>query len=103
MDGGGSAFVTGAGGLVELDLARYGGTVEVDPERLVAIQQGVRIEPRRKAIGSDELLALLLGGGRPSLATLSGDGVVLLRSVPSPPDGTKPATHQQGGADGVPE
>jgi uncharacterized protein (AIM24 family) len=103
LDGGGSAFVTGAGGLVELDLSRYGGTIEVDPDRLVAIQQGVRIEPRRKALGSDELLALLLGGGRPSLATLSGDGIVLLRSAPSPADGSKPATHQQGGADGVPE
>jgi hypothetical protein len=68
----------------------------------VAIQHGVRIEPRRKALGSDELLALLLGGGRPSLATLSGEGVVLLRSVPSPADGSKSATHQQGGADGVP-
>jgi uncharacterized protein (AIM24 family) len=103
LDGAGSAFVSGAGGLVELDLSRYGGTVEVDPERLVAIQEGVRVEPRRKALGSDELLALLLGGGRPSLATLSGDGMVLLRSVPSPADGTKPATNQQGGVDGVPE
>lgn len=103
LDGSGSAFVTGAGGLVELDLSRYGGTIEVDPLRLVAIQHGVRIEPRRKALGSDELLALLLGGGRPSLTTLSGDGTVLLRSVPSPPEASKPATHQQGGADGVPE
>jgi uncharacterized protein (AIM24 family) len=102
LDGSGSAFVTGAGGLAELDLSRYGGTVEVDPERLVAIQQGVRVEPRRKSMASDELLALLLGGGRPSLATLSGQGLVLLRAVASPADPSKPATHQQGGADGVP-
>jgi uncharacterized protein (AIM24 family) len=102
LDGAGSAFVTGAGGLAELDLSRYGGTVEADPDRLVAIQQGVRVEPRRKALGSDELLALLLGGGRPSLATLSGDGLVLLRSVASPAEPAQPATHQQGGADGVP-
>lgn len=102
LDGTGSAFVTGAGGLAELDLHRYGGTIEVDPERLVAIQQGIRVEPRRKALGSDELLALLLGGGRPSLATLSGDGTVLLRSLAAPPDPSKTATHQQGGADGVP-
>jgi uncharacterized protein (AIM24 family) len=102
LDGAGSAFVTGAGSLVELDLSRYGGVIEVDPGRLVAVQEGVRVEPRRKSLGSDELLALLLGGGRPSLATLSGDGIVLLRSVPSPADGSKPLTHQQGGADGVP-
>jgi uncharacterized protein (AIM24 family) len=103
LDGEGSAFVTGAGGLAELDLGRYGGAVDVDPERLVAVQDGVHIEPRRKALASDELLALLLGGGRPSLAALRGEGTVLLRSVPSPADLAKPAVHQQGGADGVPE
>jgi uncharacterized protein (AIM24 family) len=104
LDGSGSAFVTGAGGLVELDLSRYGGTIEVDPERLVAVQHGIRIEPHRKVLASDELLALVLGGGRPSLTTLSGDGTVLLRSLPSPVEGFKPATptQMQGGADGIP-
>ncbi len=104
LDGSGSAFVTGAGGLVELDLVRYGGTIEVDPERLVAIQQGIRIEPHRKVLASDELLALVLGGGRPSLTTLSGDGMVLLRSLASPVESQKlaTATQTQGGADGVP-
>jgi uncharacterized protein (AIM24 family) len=104
LDGSGSAFVTGAGGLVELELGRYGGTIEVDPERLVAVQQGIHIEPHRKVLASDELLALVLGGGRPSLTTLSGDGMVLLRSIASPVEGQKPApaTQTQGGADGVP-
>ena len=104
LDGTGSAFVTGAGGLVELDLIRYGGTIEVDPERVVAIQQGIRIEPHRKVLASDELLALVLGGGRPSLTTLSGDGMVLLRSLASPVESQKlaTATQTQGGADGVP-
>ena len=104
LDGSGSAFVTGAGGLVELELGRYGGTIEVDPERLVAIQAGIRIEPHRKVLASDELLALVLGGGRPSLTTLSGDGMVLLRSLASPVEGQKlaTATQMQGGADGVP-
>ena len=102
LDGAGSAFVTGAGGLVELDLSRYGGAVEVDPNRLVALQDGVRVEPRRKALAGDELLALLLGGGRPSLVTLSGDGAVLLRTVARPAERSGPPTHPQGGADGIP-
>jgi len=94
LDGTGSAFVTGAGGVVELDLSRYGGAVEIDPLRLIGIQDGVRFEPRRKALAGDELLALLLGGGRPSLATLTGDGMVLLRSVVVTPDTPKPQTRQ---------
>ncbi len=104
LAGGGSAFVTGAGGLLEVDLARYGGAVDVDPRRLVAVQDGVRIElPRHRGLAGDELLAVLLGGGRPSLATLTGSGAVLLQSaaVPQPTPG-KPPPHEQGGSDGTP-
>jgi uncharacterized protein (AIM24 family) len=100
LDGTGSAFVTGAGGVIELDLSRYGGAIEVDPLRLIGIQEGIRVEPRRKALAGDELLALLLGGGRPSLATLTGEGTVLLRSVVTPDP--KPAT-RQGESDGLSE
>jgi uncharacterized protein (AIM24 family) len=102
LTGSGSAFVTGAGGLFELDLTRYGGTVEVDPGRLVAVQEGVRVEPRRRTLAGDELLAILLGGGRPSLATLTGDGSVLLQATAMPHPPGKPPTHEQGGADGIP-
>jgi uncharacterized protein (AIM24 family) len=102
LDGAGSAFVTGAGGVVELDLSRYGGAIEIDPLRLIGIQDGVRFEPRRKALAGDELLALLLGGGRPSLATLTGDGTVLLRSVVVTPDTPKPPT-RQGESNGLSE
>jgi uncharacterized protein (AIM24 family) len=102
LDGSGSAFVTGAGGVIELDLSRYGGAIEVDPLRLIGIQEGIRIEPRRKALAGDELLALLLGGGRPSLATLTGEGTVLLRSVVVTPDTPKPAT-RQGESNGLSE
>jgi uncharacterized protein (AIM24 family) len=102
LDGSGSAFVTGAGGVIELDLSRYGGAIEIDPLRLIGIQDGVRFEPRRKALAGDELLALLLGGGRPSLATLTGDGMVLLRSVVVTPDTPKPPT-RQGESNGLSE
>ncbi|HZD01202.1 MAG TPA: AIM24 family protein, partial [Actinomycetes bacterium] len=102
LAGTGSAFVTGSGGLVELDLARYGGTLDVDPGRLVAAQEGVRIEVRRRALAGDELLRVLLGGGRPSLATLTGDGSVLLQSAAAAhPPGRRP-TLEQGGSDGIP-
>jgi uncharacterized protein (AIM24 family) len=102
LDGTGSAFVSGAGGVIELDLSRYGGAIEVDPLRLIGIQEGIRVEPRRKALAGDELLALLLGGGRPSLATLTGEGTVLLRSVVVTPDNPKPAT-RQGESNGLSE
>jgi uncharacterized protein (AIM24 family) len=101
LTGTGSAFVTGMGGLVELDLARYGGALDIDPSRLVAVQEGVRAEARRRAPAGDELLRVLLGGGRPSLATLTGDGLVLLQSVAIHPDG-RPPSHDQGGSDGIP-
>jgi uncharacterized protein (AIM24 family) len=103
LAGTGSAFVTGVGGLVELDLARYGGAVDVDPGRLVAIQEGVEIAPRRRSLAGDELLAVLLGGGRPSLASLNGSGTVLLQSAAALPKAPgKPPNHEQGGSDGIP-
>jgi uncharacterized protein (AIM24 family) len=102
LAGTGSAFVSGAGGLVELDLGRYGGTVDVDPARLVAVQDGVRIEARRRAPAGDELLRVLLGGGRPSLATLTGGGSVLLQSAAEQRPSGKPPTYEQGGSDGIP-
>ncbi len=103
LAGTGSAFVTGTGGLVELDLDRYGGAVDVDPGRLVAVQESVQMQvPRQRTLGGDELLAVLLGGGRPSLATLTGSGSALLQAaaVPQPP--AKPPTHKQGDSDGIP-
>jgi uncharacterized protein (AIM24 family) len=102
LAGAGSAFVTGAGGLVELDLDRYGGALEVDPRRLVAVQEGVAIEPpRQRGPAGDELLTALLGGGRPSLAKLTGAGLALLQAAaPNPPG--KPPPHEQGGSDGIP-
>ncbi len=103
LAGTGSAFVTGAGGLVELELARYGGAVDVDPGRLVAVQEGVEVAPpRRRSLAGDELLAVLLGGGRPSLASLNGSGSVLLQSAALPSAPGKPPTHEQGGSDGIP-
>src|SRR6266498_1193212 len=84
LAGTGSAFVTGAG-------------------RLVAVQEGVEVAPpRRRSLAGDELLAVLLGGGRPSLASLNGSGSVLLQSAALPSAPGKPPTHEQGGSDGIP-
>jgi uncharacterized protein (AIM24 family) len=103
LAGSGSAFVTGAGGLVELDLDRYGGAVDVDPRRLVAVQEGIAIEPpRQRGPAGDELLTALLGAGRPSLAKLSGAGLALLQSAAAPNPPGKPQPHEQGGSDGIP-
>jgi uncharacterized protein (AIM24 family) len=104
LAGTGSAFVTGTGGLIELDLDRYGGALDVDPQRLVAIQESVRIQPlQRRAPAGDELLAVLLGGGRPSLVTLHGNRSALLQPAAVPLAAAKPAADKQGDSNGIPE
>ena len=103
LAGAGSAFVTGTGGLIDLDLDRYGGALDVDPQRLVAMQESVRIRPpQRRAPAGDELLAVLLGGGRPSLVTLQGSGSVLLQPAAVPLAVPKPAADKQGDSNGIP-
>jgi uncharacterized protein (AIM24 family) len=74
LAGTGSLFVAGAGGLVELEPGRFGGSARADPGRVVAFQEEVEL-----AAG---------GGGR--LAALTGEGVVLLQSA------ARPATTSQG-------
>ena len=84
LGGSGTAFVCGRGSLLELDLARYGGSLDVDRGRLVAVQDGVQVEPPEPephratpGAGADALLTAVLGGGRPSVARLSGAGLAL--------------------------
>jgi len=82
LAGAGSLFVAASGSFLELDPARYGGQVQVDAARLVAVQEGVGITVERAgALPGPELLASVLGGQPVSLATLSGAGVVLLQSA----------------------
>ncbi len=88
LGGSGTAFVCGRGSLLELDLARYGGSLDVDRGRLVAVQDGVQVEPPEAephratpGAGADALLTAVLGGGRPSVARLSGAGLALVESA----------------------
>lgn len=91
LGGSGSAFVCGRGSLLELDLARFGGRLDLDLARLVAVQDGVRVEqPRPGSPGADALLAAVLGGGPPRIARLTGEGVALLESAPP----AAPAGHE---------
>jgi uncharacterized protein (AIM24 family) len=85
LGGAGSLFVAGAGSLLELDPARFNGELEVDPGRLVAVQEGVGVTVERVGeLPGPELLASVLGGEPASLATLSGTGLVLVQSAAGP-------------------
>jgi uncharacterized protein (AIM24 family) len=81
LGGSGTAFVFGRGSLLELDLARYGGSLDVDHARLVAVQDGVRVETPQAGGRSEALLSAVLGGGPLSVATLTGEGLALLESA----------------------
>ncbi|HEV8650945.1 MAG TPA: AIM24 family protein [Actinomycetes bacterium] len=82
LAGTGSLFVAAAGSFLELDPGRFGGEVQVDAARLVAVQEGVGITVERVgALPGPELLASVLGGEPAVLATLSGAGLVLLQSA----------------------
>jgi len=89
LGGSGTAFVCGRGSLMELDLARYGGSLDVDHARLVAVQDGVKLETPQAR--SDVLLTAVLGGGPLSVATLTGEGLALLESAATPAEGQAPA------------
>ena len=97
LAGTGSLFVAAAGSFVELVPARYGGQVQVDAARLVAVQEGVDITVERLgAVPGPEPLARMLGGEPASVATLAGDGLVLLQSAaPAQVDADRPAAADQ--------
>ncbi len=85
LAGVGSLFVAASGSLVELDPARFGGQVQADATRLVAVQEGVGVTVERVgALPGPEVVASVLGGEPVALATLSGAGAVLLQSASSP-------------------
>ena len=70
--GAGTLIVAAAGELIELNPAKYDGTLQVDTGCLVAFEDSMRYSVDRTAEGAGDAL---------SLATLQGDGVVLLQSV----------------------
>ena len=80
--GEGSLFIAGAGNFIDLNPAKFGGKIQVDTGCIVAwddrITYGVERIGKMDAQG---LKTAFFGGESFSLATLEGDGEVILQSV----------------------
>jgi uncharacterized protein (AIM24 family) len=80
--GNGTLFVAGAGNFIDINPAEYGGKIQVDTGCVVAFDD--RISYGVERIGKFDAQGLktaLFGGESMSLATLEGDGGVILQSV----------------------
>ena len=80
--GTGSLFVAGAGNFIDLNPAQYGGKIQVDTGCIVAWDDRITYGVER--IGKLDMQGAktaMFGGESFSLATLEGDGQVILQSV----------------------
>lgn len=80
--GEGSLFIAGAGNFIDMNPAKFGGKIQVDTGCVVAFEEGITYGVER--IGKFDAAGAktaLFGGESMSLATLEGDGKVILQSV----------------------
>lgn len=83
--GSGTLLLAGAGTVIELNPARYGGRIDVDTGCVVAFQDTITYDVKRvAALSAQGAVTSLLGGEGLSLATLQGDGSVVLQSTTIP-------------------
>lgn len=80
--GTGTLLVGGAGDFIDINPADYGGKLRVDTGCVVAWDQGIRYGVERVgSLNGQGVMNALFGGEGLSLATLEGDGTVILQSV----------------------
>lgn len=78
----GTVFIAGAGNFIELNPASYGGKLQVHTGCIVAFEDTVRYGVERVgALNAKTLMTGLLGGNGFNMATLEGDGTVILQSM----------------------
>ena len=80
--GNGSLFIAGAGNFIDINPAQYGGKIQVDTGCIVAWDDRITYGVER--IGKFDMQGAktaMFGGESFSLATLEGDGEVILQSV----------------------
>jgi uncharacterized protein (AIM24 family) len=79
--GSGTMFIAAAGNFIELNPARYGGTIQVHAGCLAAFQDTLHYDVQRlSGVPTQALMNAAFGEGS-VVATLSGDGTVLIQSV----------------------
>jgi uncharacterized protein (AIM24 family) len=80
--GTGTLFVAGAGNFIELNPAKYGGKIQVDTGCVVAFEDTVKYGVERVgALNTQTAMTAIFGGEGLNLATLEGDGQVILQSM----------------------
>ena len=80
--GTGTFVIAGAGNFIELSPAKYGGKIQVDTGCVVAFEDSITYGVERiGALNAQTALTALFGGEGLSLATLEGDGQVILQSM----------------------
>lgn len=82
FSGAGTLVISGAGNFIRLDLAKYGGKVQVDTGCVVAFQEDIRYGVERiGALNAQTMVSAAMGGEGLNLATLEGEGEVILQSM----------------------
>jgi uncharacterized protein (AIM24 family) len=80
--GAGTFVIAGAGNFIELNPAKYGGKIQVDTGCVVAFQDSITYGIERiGGLNAQTLVAGMFGGEGLNLATLEGDGTVILQSM----------------------
>lgn len=78
----GTLFVAAAGNFIELNPARYGGKIQVHTGSIVGFQDTVRYSVEYVGgLNAKTAMTAVFGGEGVNLATLEGDGTVILQSV----------------------
>jgi uncharacterized protein (AIM24 family) len=80
--GSGTLFVAGAGNFIEINPAKYGGKIQVDTGCIVAFEDSVKYGVERVGgLSTQTAMTAIFGGEGLNLATLEGDGKVILQSM----------------------
>jgi uncharacterized protein (AIM24 family) len=82
FSGTGTVLIAGAGNFIELNPAKYGGKLQVDTGCVVAFQESIRYGVERVGgLNAQTAVTAIFGGEGLNLATLEGDGQVILQSM----------------------
>jgi len=80
--GTGTVVIAGAGNFIELNPAKYGGKLQVDTGCVVAFQDSIKYGVERVGgLNAQTAVTAIFGGEGLNLATLEGDGQVILQSM----------------------
>jgi uncharacterized protein (AIM24 family) len=78
----GTVLIAGAGNFIELNPSKYGGKIQVDTGCVVAFEETVRYDVERVGqLSVQTAMTAMFGGEGLNLATLEGDGLVILQSL----------------------